>query len=408
MEEYSTPQILAAILASILVLIMAPITTKKHPKVRRILLLAFVIRLIMAWFYSFNADADPDGYTETAMNFSQMDFGEYIGSFQTGAYLYSWLIAGLWKFTGINTIIIRIINALLSYLCCLMGYQLTQKLFRNEKASRIALISTAVFPNLLRFSAQFASRESLFVFLLMLALSILYEYYQNRKISYALIFIVIAVIGIFIHISMIGLFVIFVGITVTNIKKKSELIKAIFLTLVIVLGGIFMLKNNIGTEKLYLNKGGLSNDKVAWIQESSADGRAAYLAGFSSNNLIITLLRLPVRMIFFLYTPFIWMVSKLIDLLGLLDAILYVAISVLIFKSRKQYSQIADSKFIKLFLLSMFFIIALMSIATSNYGTAIRHRAKIAVPLICLVAPALVWQKERRKNANLHTNAIAR
>ena len=198
-------------------------------------------------------------------------------------------------------------------------------------------------------------------------------------------FFIFTILGTILHISAAFLVIAFLLIVKNNVKKRTDILKVIFLLACAGTIVLFMYKNNIGTEKLYLKSGGVDAEKLAWIQEASAEGRAAYLQGFSSNNIIITIIQLPIRILYFLYTPFIWMIRKPIDILGFFDALLYIYITIKIVKNRKEIKN--NHIYLYYILISVIFMIIAFSIGTSNYGTAIRHRAKLIIPLTIIASP---------------------
>lgn len=152
-----------------------------------------------------------------------------------------------------------------------------------------------------------------------------------------------------------------------------------------------MLSSGIGMEKFGIGGGvDLDVESISNIGEMSAAGRAAYLSGVSFSNPILTLLFLPIRMLYFLYTPFLWMISSAIDIVGLFDAILYIWVSIPMWKQikeirRKRNNKTSDDRFIFLLFITLIVIIAMFAAVTSNYGTAIRHRCKL-FPIFLLIA----------------------
>jgi len=94
----------------------------------------------------------------------------------------------------------------------------------------------------------------------------------------------------------------------------------------------------------------------------------------------------PIRIIFFLFTPFIWQVRTSLDLFGFLDAISYIIMSMFIISNFKKIFKDRSALLISLFLLGCLIV---FSLTTSNYGTALRHRAKFAPLMIVLSAPFL-------------------
>ena len=366
---------------------------KKYSEISNILLIAYLLRFIMVVYLTIHGEFDSDGYQVMAESFYNMDFLKYLVSFQTGAYLYSWIIAGLWKITGESLVLIRIINCMLSFYCCVLGYKLSFYLYNNKEAAKKIAFIIAIFPNLIRFSSYFSSRETIFVFTFLISIKMLYHYYDTNKSKYAFLFFVTVFVCTILHTSAISLLVGFLLILYKKAKTKSQIFKVIVLSMILTIGTIFMIRNGIGTEKLYLNNGGLDGEKLAWIQSASSEGRAAYLKGFGSNNIFITILQLPIRVLYFLYTPFIWMIRTPIDVLGFLDASLYLVFTYKLMKIRKKndisndYSK--NKTLIRCIYISLIIMISMFSIGTSNYGTAIRHRAKMIIPILLLATPAL-------------------
>lgn len=381
------------ILLVTLLLIFLLSIKNKEKSIKNILIIGLFLRLVLLIITNYSgSDGDWDGYGKMAERLASMDIVSYFKNIQTGAFLYSWLIAGIWKIIGRSYMAIRVINMFISYLCCVLGYKLCLNITENKEISKKALLFITLFPNLIRFSVPFANREPIFIFSLLLSINSLFNYYKNKKIISVISFFIMTMIGTILHISAAFLIIGFLLILKNNANKKSDILKLIFIIGIAVFVVLFMYNNNIGTEKLYLNSGGVDAEKLAWIQEASAEGRAAYLQGFSSNNIFITILQLPIRMLYFLYTPFIWMIRKPIDLLGLLDAILYVYITIKILKNRKKIKH--DNKFLYYLLISILGMIIAFSIGTSNYGTAIRHRAKLIIPLTIIASPYMIKKGE--------------
>ena len=119
-------------------------------------------------------------------------------------------------------------------------------------------------------------------------------------------------------------------------------------------------------------------------------GRAQYLGGMSVNNVFDFIWQTPIRIIFFYLTPFIWMISTVGDLVGLLDALL---LFFLIYYSIKSLYVTAGKQknLIKGLLIAFIVISIVFSWGTSNYGTAIRHRQKMLVLLIPLASLSLKY-----------------
>lgn len=365
---------------------------KKRRDADLYLFLGVLLRFASVLFYSYTGDSDPDGYGTMALMYANMTPEQLVLNFPTGAYFYSWLISFPYRFFGANEMMIRSINGLLYCWSLFIAYDLARVLAGPKAAKKIALF-LAVFPALLRFAGPFASREALFVWLCMESLLLLYKYYCGEGAPKLLLALPCILFACIVHTSAFMFFVLLLLIMMNNSSgDRGMKILIGFLGCCFVAAGLyFMFSRGIGTEKLYLDKGGLDLEKMNWISESSADGRAAYLKGFTFTNPILTALFLPVRAAFFLYAPFIWMVRNALDVFGFIDGALYLLVTYHAVRNiraiLKKQDRTRDEKFVLLLAVMLLGMLAMFAIGTSNYGTALRHRAKLISMLVLLCGP---------------------
>ena len=93
-----------------------------------------------------------------------------------------------------------------------------------------------------------------------------------------------------------------------------------------------------------------------------------------------------VKIFYFIYSPFIWDIKKTYHLLGLLDSIL---IMVFTFYLIQNWTIIWKNPASRIIFLILITYLIIYGISVGNFGTAIRHRSKIIVILIVLVAPKI-------------------
>ena len=356
------------------------------------LLIGVLVRFASVLFYSYMGDADPDGYGAMALMYSHMTPEQLILNFPTGAYFYSWLISFPYRLFGPNEMMIRSINGLL-YCCSLfISYDLAKSLYGEKPAKKVALF-LAVFPAIIRFSGPFASREALFVWLSMQSLLLLYQFYNGEGSAKLLLAIPCILFACIVHTSAFMFFVLLFLIMMNNSSgdKGMQILIGFIGCCVVAAGLFFMFKKGIGTEKLYLDKGGMSLEKMNWISEASADGRAAYLKGFTFTNPVLTALFLPVRAAFFLYAPFIWMVRNALDVFGFIDGALYLLVTYHAVQNIRaileKLERTRNEKFVLFLTVMLLGMLAMFAVGTSNYGTALRHRAKLISMLVLLCGP---------------------
>ena len=96
--------------------------------------------------------------------------------------------------------------------------------------------------------------------------------------------------------------------------------------------------------------------------------------------------KLPVRVSYFLFAPFPWNVSKPEHIIGMIDSILYMYLSYLIFLNRKA---IWKNSTLRMFLLILLCYIVMFSIGVGNFGTSVRHKAKFVFIFALLAAPLI-------------------
>lgn len=365
---------------------------KKRGEVDLYLLTGVLLRFASVLFYSYTGDSDPDGYGTMAMMYTQMSPEQLIANFPTGAYFYSWLISFPYRLFGPNEMMIRSINGLFYCWSLFIAYDLAKALYGKKPAKKVALF-LAVFPAILRFSGPFASREALYVWLSMVSLLLIFQFYSGRGAIKLVLAFPCILFACIVHTSAFMFFVLLLLILMNNSSgDKGMKVLVGFIGCCFVAAGLFiMFKRGIGTEKLYLDKGGLNLEKMNWISESSADGRAAYLKGFTFSNPILTVLFLPVRAAFFLYAPFIWMVRNTLDVFGFIDGFLYLLVSYhamqnirAILRNKKRSRSEQFVLFLAVMLMGM---LVMFAIGTSNYGTALRHRAKLISMFVLLCGP---------------------
>jgi hypothetical protein len=91
-------------------------------------------------------------------------------------------------------------------------------------------------------------------------------------------------------------------------------------------------------------------------------------------------------MIYFLYSPFPWDIKQIKHLVGLLDSLFYIYLSICIFTNLKYLLKNPQTNFLIILLLIYIFI---YSFGVGNFGTGIRHRLKIIGILIAIAAPKI-------------------
>jgi len=384
------------------VLILLGIVAKRR-SILKILVVAFFLRFALAVYFVLAAGGnyyDGDGLIFRAEEYSNMDLSVLFHSIPYTAYIYSWTIGLIWNIIGsADIMIVSLFNALLSFLCCVVAFDLSSKLFSKKTAAIIVTI-VAIFPTILLQSAGFANRESLFILPFVASLYFAYRYYSQGKLSYLVVSVLLAILAAVVHTVGIVLFALILVISIKTTKGRYIHLLKIALPVLLVILMYILFASGIGTEKFY---GEVSIEQVGNIQETRSVGRAAYLSGIQINSFGDAILYGPIKVIYFIMAPFVWMIRSLADIYGLLDGLCYAVLFIVIYKSgvfkskNKDASPIGNILLIKYFSYALIAMMVVLAFGTSNYGTAMRHRAKLFIPLV-IVAGVYI---ERRNNTRL-------
>jgi hypothetical protein len=137
----------------------------------------------------------------------------------------------------------------------------------------------------------------------------------------------------------------------------------------------------------------LTTEAVADQQQGAARSRAAYLQNDIPSSPAGFVAQVPLRSVYFLFTPFPWMTRSPGDVVALFDALAYIAMFLAMLRvPRVMWNDVS--------LRGLSFVLLLgvvpFAISTSNYGTALRHRAKFAPLVFALYAASGVRRRERR------------
>ena len=96
--------------------------------------------------------------------------------------------------------------------------------------------------------------------------------------------------------------------------------------------------------------------------------------------------KIPIKAMYFIFSPFPWDVKKSSHLIGMFDGFLHFFLVYLIFLNRKIIW--ADPALRIIFLMLLAYLV-IYGVAIGNFGTGIRHRTKFIAMFILLAAPLL-------------------
>jgi len=376
----------------------------RYPSVAQILFLAFFLRLILVVYSEYVSflpeylGSDAAMFESYGWQYAQNGLLWLIQNFKTGASFYSWIIGLIYSFIGRNPFVIELLNALFGVLIVLNVYKIALLLY-DKRSAYIGSLITAFFPSLIYFSAMIL-REVPIIYSFTLGLLIFFQWKKLQKAKYLFLSFIFFAISFAFHTGMLVFIIIFLFLAFKDLFKKSSrkhvrnssssFLVLIFMLIVFVV----MVKSGWGMEKIG-SLWDLSLSRLAEIEKIAARDRTAYLINLQINSVTDLFWQTPVRVLCFLFAPFVWNLHSILDLIGIFDAILYLILFIIIFRSFRLLFKDEMNRNLFLFLFSGILVFAL---TVSNYGTALRHRAKFLPLLVILVVGGFYI---RRKSKDL-------
>ena len=277
-------------------------------------------------------------------------------------------------------------------------YRLAFELWGQQVAIKAGWVA-ALFPSLILYSAIIL-KESYIIFFLIYGLIGCVLFIKEKKISNFIQACFGLLVATAINGTMIFGIITFLAYVLFNIIKNK--IFTILLSLVIILPIYLYVKGHYAIPK-FGNFERLTNieitlQKIAFSSRVSTqfgDSGAAYPKWLIPKNLEEIIYLSPIRMIYFLYSPFPWDIKRLSHLVGLLDSLLYIYLSICFWKNREKCFQDPSLRFLILFFIISIFIYCW---GIGNFGTGIRHRSKFVGILLALAAPRIIKIRFSKKN----------
>jgi len=342
-----------------------------------------------------DGDKDALGFEQTAWDLAQLPWELFVASFDyTSAFFsYGWIVALPYRLVGRVEFVPQMINVLLGSLVVYFVYRAVQRTWNQQIAIHAAWV-TALFPQLIHYSAVLL-RESIIHFCLSVCVYYFVRYLHShrrsrpRDILIALGFACIATIfhgGMVVVVIGILLYFVWRAVRLFYLGRSTTVRELLTIgTLVLV---FFPLTLQFSITQLELGSIGAVQELVDPSEFADEASRAAnvrlrggaaypeFLAVSSAPSLAIKVIP---RAAYLLFSPFPWDVREFYHILGFFDGLIYILIGYTLYK---RWEFIRSSNKLILLLLFLVPLVFTFAIGTSNFGTGIRHRAKIVVVLL--------------------------
>jgi len=363
----------------------------KDKVIGNVLIIAFALRIGLALFNAFISNL-PDSGADAA-SFERVGW-EYTQAWKMGleanshsaAYIYSKVIGVIYFISGRVPLLAQFVNVVLGVFIVYYVYKIIIELGATKRSAQIGSVITALFPTLCLYSA-ITMRENFISFFAIVSVFYFLKWLNSGTVSKLVLAVAFLLLSSALNGAMILLgiaYAIFFIFYKAKIKKWRLVSKQTFFGIFIVTLGIILfssfLMNKLPSDLSLV----FSPDYMGGRVTTSARGGAAYLVGFTPNSILDIIIQTPVRMVYFLFAPFPWMISSPGQILGLIDSLLYLVLVFYLIRGFRYLKKYNNPAFwaVALMLLIM---TATFAWGTSNFGTAIRHRQKI-VWLIIVVS----------------------
>ncbi len=376
--------------------------SNKDAKFRNLILLAFLLRMGLALFHAYvmplpDSGADARGFERLGWPVAEAWLmGEEAPSLY-GAYIYANWIGVLYFLFGRIPLVAQFTNVLLGTFTVYFTWKLALLITNSRRGALISALIVALFPTSNLYSA-ITMRESFIVFFTITSAYCFFLWLKRGGLMQMFGAVVLLLPASALHGGMVFIEIVYVFFFSFYHPKKKRWVAVSLNSLIAILLIIFtivafgdLISNKLPQDISLL----FSPDYLRERTQIAARDRAAYLTGFAPTSPLSMLLQTPLRSLYFLYTPFVWMVSAAVDIVGFFDALLYIFLSIYAFKGLASLRRKDKLLFWGIVLILVVFLVV-FAWGTSNYGTAIRHRQKIvwllSVPAAIGIAKSRAWR----------------
>jgi 4-amino-4-deoxy-L-arabinose transferase-like glycosyltransferase len=341
-------------------------------------------------------ELDAYNFERIGWEMAQGSWHDVLGSFTSGALLYSWIIAVCYWMTDRSALMIQMINVLLGTLVVKNVYDLARVLWNGESAVRAAWVA-ACFP-LMVYHSGVTLREQMVIYPLTLAAYFIARWRMSDHPGWVVAAVAAFGVGIAFHVAVFGA-LIYLGLAIGarwaaalrrgQVGNAAKMMLGFGLLLALLSAVLLAGWGASGKWITALT----SLEPTQARQGAAPTDRTDYLRDLIVRSPVDFLWQWPIRVFFFFYMPFPWLVAGLLDLIGLVDSMLFAWIA---WKLSKAWRTVWASPPARSILLLTLMLSLVFAMVISNYGTAIRHRNKLAPLYIALIAGVIAPPRRER------------
>lgn len=344
--------------------------------------------------------ADAIHFERAAWELSELGRGDITQYLMSGTGAITLLGSFVYDFTGRSPYVLGLAMLVLGLGVIYFVYQAVLELWDDKRMARAAAWFAALFPQLTLHSVLFL-RETPVSFCLAAAALCAIRFVKRNNIAYAIWFSVWVLVGTLFHSGVIVAIPAFIlGILLVRPRTNRGAIKRYTVNVgaaAVLLVAIYTM-NSTGYG---LNKfGGSLDSAVEQFEQKELRrtvGDAAFPDWMRIRGGMSDVWKIPIRIVAFLFAPMLpLMVRSPQHLLGVVDAALYL---ILFWTVWRNWDNVKDNRAAVVLLVILMALCIVYALGVANFGTAIRHRAKMS-PILLLIAAGLPYLQQARRRTS--------
>jgi len=375
-------------------LLVVSIIIRKHKGLTYILLTALIVRVLFVLVNNYVVTL-PDGVVD-AVSFEEIGWNWNIGNqlfyeklVIPSTFFYSWIIGFIYSIFDRSILLIQSLSVLAGVGIVYISWKIGRLLF-NESAANKAAIILCLHPVLVMYSAL-TMREVFIVFFLLLSIYkfIKWVLKQNTLLITPFFF---AFIAMSFHGAMFIMIPIYMGIIFFNFLRDKNFSFYLAIVCIVLLAACFIIAMvGLGVEIPKFNTVESAINPERWLSEIKhrSIGGSAYPDYLNVTSAIDLLWAVPVRFFYFLFSPFVWDIRAATHIFGFVDALFYIYMVTILYINRQFFTK---RRILLNLIFAIFSIAFVFSIGTGNFGSAVRHRAKL-LPVLVILYSAIQKRK---------------
>ncbi len=372
--------------------VLLTIVSLRHRWMTTFLWTAFMLRsiLMIVNCYVYNlpdSQADAHTFQEVAREWALQQAVPLFPLDDT-SYTISWVIALMYRLLGMDILAAHALSVLMGTLAVALGSLLSLRIWNDVRLAQRAGWWLTLFPTLNLYSALTMREAYTWFFFTIMLLGVAQG--VRRITAVSVLMVAVGVVGATLyHGAMAVVGIVFLGLLALHqavrlfrlllgnrVDPHTLLVMAAALAVV-----IYVLASGMSLPKIGSVYEAMAAETLLTSATYAFRGDAAYPEWILPQTPVDIWLKLPLRMIYFLFSPFPWDIRSSHHIIGLFDGVLYLYLTLLIWRGRYAIFKNLVARWI---LGIVLVVILTFAMGVGNFGTGIRHRAKVAVPVIAL------------------------